>query len=76
MSLGCSKGCKCGDERRNTKNISLDEEEVQRAVCSLRCSNGTFLLPFLFNDPIMDTSEKPGVIIHCPHEINSLACKE
>ena len=34
------------------------------------------LLLFLFHDQIMDTSEKPGVIIHCPHEINSLACKE
>ena len=28
MSLGCSKGCKCGDVCRNTRNISLDEEEV------------------------------------------------
>ncbi|KAK2554918.1 hypothetical protein P5673_023601 [Acropora cervicornis] len=28
MSLGCSKGCKCGDACRNTRNISLDEEEV------------------------------------------------
>ena len=28
MSLGCSKGCKCGDACRNIRNISLDEEEV------------------------------------------------
>ena len=28
MYLGCSKGCKCGDACRNTRNISLDEEEV------------------------------------------------
>ena len=27
-SLGCSKGCKYEDECRNTRNISLDEEEV------------------------------------------------
>ena len=28
MSLGCSKGCKCGDACRNTRNISLNEKEV------------------------------------------------
>ena len=28
MSLGCSKGCKCGDACGNKRNISLDEEEV------------------------------------------------
>mgnify|MGYP006862601041 CR=1 FL=1 len=28
MSLGCSKGSKSGDACRNTRNISLDEEEV------------------------------------------------
>ena len=28
MSFGCSKGFKCGDACRNTRKISLDEEEV------------------------------------------------
>lgn len=28
LSLGCSKGCKCGDTCRNTRNNSLDEEDV------------------------------------------------
>ena len=56
----------CGDERRNPRNISLDEEEVFCAVCRRRCSNGRFLFLFLFHDQIMDTSEKPGVIIALP----------
>lgn len=28
LSLGCSKGCKCGDTCRNTRNNSVEEEDV------------------------------------------------
>ena len=43
------------------------------AVCNILCTNyGSFLLPFLFHVQTMDISEKPEVIIDCPHEIDSL----
>ena len=77
MSLGCAKGCKYG-EKQETFNWTKRRCNVLCAAYVLATADFCyrFLVLFLFHDQIMDTSEKTRVIIHCPHDINSPACKE